>query len=194
MSEASQGSHDSMGADEVEVVDGEASSTTDDSSSTVGAADSAQLDPLSAMTLQRDEMRAAAQLIQADFENYKKRVQRDQVALIERANERLLEELLPALDSFDLALSSLDGTANPELEKLAKGVSLAVGQLRGAVERAGLIAIDAAGAPFDPELHDAVMQSDGEGDAVVGEVLRAGYRLKSKVLRPAMVKVTREGA
>lgn len=194
MSEATQGSRDSVGADEVEVVDGVAPSTTDDSSSTAESAEPAPLDPLSAMTLQRDEMRAAAQLIQADFENYKKRVQRDQVALVERANERLLEELLPALDSFDLAMGSLDGTANPELEKLAKGVALAVGQLRGAVERAGLIAIDAAGAPFDPELHDAVMQSDGDGDPIVGEVLRSGYRLKSKVLRPAMVKVTRDGA
>ncbi len=194
MSEPTHGSRDAAAADEVEVVDGEALFTADDSSSTAESPEPTPLDPLSEMTLQRDEMRAAAQLIQADFENYKKRVQRDQVALVERANERLLEELLPALDSFDLAVGSLDGTANPELEKLAKGVALAVGQLRGAVERAGLMVIDAAGAPFDPELHDAVMQSDGDGDPIVGEVLRAGYRLKSKVLRPAMVKVTREGA
>lgn len=176
-------------ADNVEVMDGDPPPTADDSLEPEAVA---ELDPLSAMTLQRDEIRAAAQQLQADFENYKKRVQRDQVALVERANERLLEELLPALDSFELAMGSLVEAETPELEMLTKGVALAVGQFRGAVERAGLVKIEAAGAPFDPEHHDAVLQSDGEGDPIVGEVLRTGYRLKSKVLRPAMVKVTRD--
>ncbi len=153
--------------------------------------DAVALDPLGAMTLQRDEIKLAAQHLQADFENYKKRVQRDQMALVERANERLLEELLPALDSFELATASLDLGTEADLEKLSKGVMLAVGQLRDAVERAGLVRIDAQGEPFDPEHHEAVMHDDGEGDPVVGAVLRPGYKLKSRVLRPAMVKVTR---
>ena len=151
----------------------------------------ADVDPLVAMSLQRDEMRLAAQQIQADFENYKKRVNRDQAALVERATERLLEDLLPALDSFELASSSLEAGADTDLEKLSKGVTLAIGQLNSAVERAGLLRIDASGAPFDPEEHEAVMHDDGDGDPVVELVLRTGYKLKSRVLRPAMVKVTR---
>ncbi len=149
------------------------------------------LDPLVAMTLQRDEMQVAAQQIKADFENYKKRVNRDQASLVERATERLLEELLPALDSFELASSSLEAGAEADLEKLTKGVALAIGQLQSAVERAGLLRIDASGAPFDPEEHEAVIHDDGDGDPVVEVVLRTGYKLKSRVLRPAMVKVTR---
>ena len=149
------------------------------------------IDPLSAMTLQRDEMRAAAQRIQAEFENFKKRKERDQAALVERATERLLEELLPALDSFELASVSLEAGGDTDLEKLTKGVTLAIGQLQSAVERAGLMRIDASGARFDPEEHEAVMHDDGEGEPVVEMVLRTGYKLKSRVLRPAMVKVTR---
>jgi len=90
-----------------------------------------------------------------------------------------------------LAMRSLDLASSPELEQLTKGVLLAVGQLQDAVERAGLVRIDNAGELFDPEQHDAVMHTDGEGEERVGEVLRTGYRLKSRVLRPAMVKVTR---
>lgn len=183
----------------IEVEDATASSTIDgpdvvetlDRSESTAASQAVELDPLAAMTLQRDDMRVAAQQIQADFENYKKRVQRDQIALVERANERLLEELLPSLDSFELASGLLESATEADLEKLTKGVALAVGQLRDAVERAGLARIDASGAPFDPEEHEAVMHDDGEGEAVVELVLRTGYRLKTRVLRPAMVKVTR---
>lgn len=154
------------------------------------AAAAPELDALSAMTQQRDEMRLAAQQIQADFENYKKRVQRDQSSLVERANERLLEELLPALDSFELAVKSLT-TGDADIEQLRKGITLAIGQLHEVVERAGLQRIDAHGSPFDPERHEAVMHDDGDGEPVVDSVLRTGYTLKSRVLRPAMVKVTR---
>ncbi|HEY1739281.1 MAG TPA: nucleotide exchange factor GrpE [Acidimicrobiia bacterium] len=151
---------------------------------------------LAALTSERDEFRAVAQRLQADFENFKKRSQREQAAVTARANERLLEELLPALDSFDLAMTSLEaggGAAEQaDLDKLTKGVSLAVGQLRDALDRAGLERMAAEGAPFDPEEHEAVMHEEGDGDPVVAGVLRAGYRLNGRVLRPAMVKVSRD--
>ena len=143
------------------------------------------------LTSQRDEFRAVAQRLQADFENYKKRAQREQSDVIARANERLLEGLLPALDSFDLAVASLDAGEQVDLDKLTKGVALAVGQLRDALERAGLVRIAAEGAPFDPEEHEAVMHEEGDGDPVVTDVLRPGYRLNGRTLRPAMVKVSR---
>jgi molecular chaperone GrpE len=146
------------------------------------------------LTSQRDEFRAVAQRLQADFENFKKRAQREQAALIDRANERLLEGLLPALDSFDLAVASLEDAEHVDVDKLTKGVALAVGQLRDVLERAGLARIAAEGAAFDPEEHEAVLHEEGEGDPVVAEVLRPGYRLRGRTLRPAMVKVTRAGA
>ena len=181
-----------MSAYEAADVEGAPAPSTDaDDAGAATLDEEIELDPLTAMTAQRDEMRLAAQHIQADFENYKKRVQRDQAALVERANERLLEELLPALDSFELAAASLDTAADIDVEKLSKGVTLAIGQLRDAVERAGLIRIDATGASFDPEEHEAVMHDDGDAEPVVELVLRTGYKLKSRVLRPAMVKVTR---
>jgi molecular chaperone GrpE len=74
---------------------------------------------------------------------------------------------------------------------VAKGVELVFAELVGALEKAGLERIDAIGKPFDPEEHEAVMQEGGDGEPVVGDVMRTGYRLKGRVLRPAMVKVTR---
>ena len=145
------------------------------------------------LTSQRDEFRSVAQRLQADFENYKKRAQREQQAVIARANERLLEDLLPALDSFDFAVASLEAGEQADPEKLMKGVTLAVGQLREALDKAGLARIAAEGAPFDPEEHEAVMHEEGDGDPVVAEVLRPGYRLNGRVIRPAMVKVSKSG-
>ena len=137
---------------------------------------------------ERDEMRALAQRVQADFENYRKRVLREQTALVDRATEGLIEQLLPVLDSFELAVANLDDTVD---EKVRKGIELAFAELNGVLERAGLERIKAAGEPFDPNEHDAVLQDDGDGEPHVAEVLRPGWKLKGRVLRPAMVKVTR---
>ena len=133
------------------------------------------------------ELRDAAQRVQADFENYRKRVQREQTAIVERATEGLVEQLLPILDSFELALGTLDDSE----PKVRKGVELVYAELLGALERAGLERIETDGAPFDPNVHEAVLSEDGDGDPVVAETMRRGYRLKGKVLRPAMVKVAR---
>jgi molecular chaperone GrpE len=132
------------------------------------------------------QLRELAQRVQADFENYRKRVLREQTALVERANEGLIQQLLPVLDSFELALSSIDAD-----EKVRKGVELVYAEFLGALEKAGVERIDALGKPFDPNEHEAVAQEDGPGEPVVCDVLRAGYRLKGRVLRPATVRVTR---
>jgi molecular chaperone GrpE len=128
---------------------------------------------------------------QADFENYRKRMQRDQAVLVERANERLLEELLPVLDSFDGAVASLTGGGDVDVDKLRNGVVGIHAQLVAVVQKNGLERIEAAGAPFDPNEHEAVMQDDGDGEPHVAQVMRTGYRMKGRVLRPAMVSVTR---
>jgi molecular chaperone GrpE len=139
------------------------------------------------LAAERDELRGAAQRIQADFENYRKRVARDQAAAGERATERVVEAILPALDAFEMAVISL-GEAE---DKVRKGVELAVSELTGALERHGLTRIAELDVPFDPNCHEAVMQDDGDGEPRVGDVLRTGYALNGRVLRPAMVKVTR---
>jgi molecular chaperone GrpE len=146
------------------------------------------LDELTRLQAERDEYLDALRRVQADFENYRKRVLREQTALVERATETLVEQLLPALDSFELALESLEGSD----EKVHKGMELVRAQLQDVLAKAGLTEIAALGHAFDPTVHEAVAQDGDEGEPVVSDVYRTGYRLKDRVLRPATVKVTRE--
>ena len=142
---------------------------------------------LARLTGERDEMRALAQQIQADFENYRKQAIRRETAIVERASDALVEKLLPVLDSFDAALAQLSAETDAGVRK---GVELVFAQLVGVLEASGLERIDADGAPFDPNEHEAVMHEEGDGEPTVAATMRTGYRLKGRVLRPAMVKVT----
>jgi molecular chaperone GrpE len=149
----------------------------------------ADLARLSQLESERDEYLGMLRRVQADFENYRKRVIKEQTALVDRATDGLIEQLLPVLDSFELALkNAADGS---EVENVRKGVELVYAELLGVLEKAGLSRIEAEGKPFDPNVHEAVMQEEGDGEPVVSDVLRTGYTLKGRVLRPAMVKVTR---
>jgi molecular chaperone GrpE len=149
-----------------------------------GAILEADLDRLAG---ERDQMRALAQQVQADFENYKKQQLRRQTEHLERATEGLVEALLPVMDSFELALGALIDAE----DNVRKGVELVFAELLGVMEKAGVERIDALGKPFDPTEHEAVLQEDGDGEPIVNDILRTGYRLKGRVLRPAMVKVAR---
>ena len=115
----------------------------------------------------------------ADFENYRKRILKQQTEHLERAAEGLVEKLLDVLDVFDAAMAH------------GQGFDQAYARLLAVLEKEGLERIDPAGARFDPNESDAVAHEDGDGDAgpVVSEVLRPGYRWKGRVVRPAMVKV-----
>jgi molecular chaperone GrpE len=139
----------------------------------------ADADPLLDLIRERDEYREALIRMQADFENYKKRMIKQQTDHLERAAGALVEKLLPVLDTADLALAHGGGEDVKQLS----------GTLANILEREGLERIDPLGVPFDPTLHDAVAHEPGEGGQEVVEVLRAGYRWKGRVLRPAMVKV-----
>jgi molecular chaperone GrpE len=137
-------------------------------------------DPLASMEQERNDYRDALQRLQADFENYKKRMLKQQTDHLERAAASLVEKLLPVLDTADLALAHGGGE---EVKQLSA-------TLFGVLEKEGLERIDPVGEPFDPTLHDAVAHEPGDADRQeVAEVLRAGYRWKGRVLRPAMVKV-----
>jgi molecular chaperone GrpE len=127
---------------------------------------------------ERDEYLELSRRVQADFENYKKRIIRQQTELLERAAAALIEKLLPVLDNFELALAHG-----------AEGIEPIYRSLLGVLEAEGLERIEADGKPFDPAEHEAVDHVAGEGGPVVAEVLRPGWRFKGRVLRPAMVKV-----
>jgi molecular chaperone GrpE len=123
----------------------------------------------------------------ADFDNYRKRVAREQIELTRRANERLLDELLPVLDDLE---RPLEAAAEHEEAKLEEGVRLVHRSLVALVERHGLSEIATEGA-FDPHVHEALLTQPGEGaeEGSVLQVLQKGYRLGDKVLRPARVIV-----
>jgi molecular chaperone GrpE len=155
-------------------------------------AESGSSDELLAAIEQRDSYLEALRQLQADFENYKKRVVRDQQEYAEMKSVKLMEELLPIVDNFSLALASLEGK-DSATKKLRKGIELVYAELFALLEKQGLEKIDAEGAIFDPEFHDAVSHEDnGEHEQeIVTEVLREGYKVRGKVVRPAMVKVAK---
>ena len=123
----------------------------------------------------------------ADFDNYRKRVAREQVELTSRANERILNELLPVLDDLERAL---EAAAEHEEAKLEEGVRLVHRSLVGLVQRHGLAEIETEGA-FDPHVHEALLSQPSEvEEGAVIEVIQKGYRLGDRVLRPARVVVS----
>jgi molecular chaperone GrpE len=131
------------------------------------------------------------QRLQAEFANYKKRVLKEQTRAIEMAVEPMIARLLEVLDEFDLALMAAE--QKPDFDKFLHGVELVYAKLKDIFGAEGLQRIDAEGKPFDPEHHEALMQTgSGEGEPVVSDVLRNGYTLKGRVIRPAGVKVTRK--
>jgi molecular chaperone GrpE len=128
--------------------------------------------------------------LQAEFDNYRKRVVKEQTELSELGAMPVARRLLEVLDDFELALMSADD--KPDFERFLKGVELVYAKLLDALKAEGLERIHAEGSPFDPALHEALMQTgDGDGEPVVADVLRPGYTLKGRVLRPAGVRVER---
>ena len=130
------------------------------------------------------------QRLKAEFDNYRKRVLREQTRAVEFATEPLVIRLLEVLDEFELALVAAE--QKPDFHKFVRGVEMVYAKLADLLKAEGLERIDAEGKPFDPELHEALFQVDGgEGEPHVSDVLRTGYKLKGRVIRPAGVKVTR---
>ena len=136
------------------------------------------------------EYRDHLQRLQAEFENYRKRMTRSQERLVEAEMQRFVQRLLEVVDEFDLALIAAE--RQPDFEAFRKGVELVYAKLAETLRTEGLERIDAEGRPFDPLEHEAMMQTgDGEGEPKVAEVFRQGYRLRGTVIRPASVRVER---
>lgn len=129
------------------------------------------------------------QRVAAEFENYRKRVQREREEEAARSAQRLVEALLPVLDTFDNALAHPPKT--PGEEQLLAGMQSTRHQLMDVLARQGVEVIPAEGERFDPAVHEAVM-GGGSGDLVVAAEMRRGYTMGGRVLRPAMVHVADE--
>jgi molecular chaperone GrpE len=138
-----------------------------------------------------DQYREHLQRLQAEFDNYRKRVLREQTTAVEQAARPVFHRLLEVLDDFDLAL--MHAQDRPDFDRFLHGVELVYAKLLDTLRAEGLERMDAQGKPFDPETHEALLQTgEGEGDPVVADVLRPGYTLKGRVLRPAGVRVERK--
>jgi molecular chaperone GrpE len=129
--------------------------------------------------------------LQADFDNYRKRTLREQTVRAASASQALVARLLPVLDNFELAVSHAEQSR--DFDRMLKGVEMVFGELREVLQSEGLVKIEAEGKPFDPERHEAVVAVEQEGaePGTVVDVVRNGYELRGKVLRPAMVKVAK---
>jgi molecular chaperone GrpE (heat shock protein) len=148
-------------------------------------------DDLDAAQKQTAEYREHLQRLAAEFDNYRKRVLKEQTRAVEMAAEPLVRRLLEVLDEFDLALMAAE--QRPDFDRFLHGVELVYAKLKEILRSEGLEPIAAEGKPFDPSLHEALMQGgEAEGDPVVADVLRPGYTMKGRVIRPAGVKVVRK--
>ena len=124
--------------------------------------------------------------LMADFQNYKKRVEKEKSDIYAYANEKLVTELLTVIDNFDRALAHESAD-----ESFVEGMRMIFKQLSGVLEKAGLEEINALGEDFNPMFHNAVMMEDNDAyeSGKVTNVMQKGYMLNKKVIRPAMVMV-----
>ena len=144
------------------------------------------VDELAAVTQERDEYLDALQRLKAEFDNYRKRVARDQQELAARAHERLVKELVPILDDLERAL---DAVGEHQEATVEEGVRLVHRSLASLLERNGVKQIDTEG-KFDPHVHEALLSqpSDSEEGSVI-DVVQKGYTIGDRVVRPARVVI-----
>jgi molecular chaperone GrpE len=144
-------------------------------------------DEVAVLIKQRDEYLDALQRLKAEFDNYRKRVARDQQELAARAHERLVKELVPVLDDLERAL---EAAAEHEEGKLEEGVRLVHRSLADALAKEGLAEIGTDGT-FDPHTQEALLSQPSEAEeGSVIQVLQKGYSLGDRVLRPARVVIS----
>jgi len=146
-------------------------------------------DELTKVVEEREQLRDRLLRTTAEFDNYRKRVDRDRKEMADRAAEAVLTEILPIIDDLERALAAEDTGEGADAYR--RGVELIHKQLLDLLTRRGVAPIDTAGATFDPHLHQAV-SSEPSADHREGEIIeefRRGYRLGDRLLRPAMVKV-----
>jgi len=154
-----------------------------------GAAEEAapSADELGAVQRERDEYIAALQRLKAEFDNYRKRVAREEQQLVARAGERIVKQLLPMSDDLDRAV---EASVEHGESKVADGVRLVHRSLVDLLAREGVVEVDTHG-PFDPHTQEALLtQTSDEPEGTVIQVIQKGYKLGDHVLRPARVVIS----
>lgn len=152
------------------------------------AAPDALQQKLQTLEQEKEELKNRLMRLQADFDNYRKRVRAEKAHLEQHANYRLVQRLLPVIDNLERASSA----SGERPENIVEGIQLISRQLHEILEKEGVTSIECEGKPFDPNCHEAVMveeSSDLPPNTVLDE-LQKGYRMKDKVLRASMVKVS----
>jgi molecular chaperone GrpE len=149
-----------------------------------------EVDPLEVALAEAADYKDKYLRAHADFENSKKRLEKDKMNAVSYANESFAKDILAVMDSFENALASMEESEDSSevLEKMKEGVNLTHEQLKKVLEKNHIKAVDCEG-EFDPEVHQAIMQVDSDahetGDVV--QVMQKGYTIKDRILRPAMV-------
>lgn len=125
----------------------------------------------------------------ADFDNYKKRSAIEREQFVQFANETLISEILPIIDGFGRALQYKAS------EEMTNGLALIKRQLEDVLKKHGVLEIEAIGKPYDPNLHEAILQKEDKGpEGIILEEMQKGYTLHGRVIRPSMVIVSKKGA
>jgi molecular chaperone GrpE len=171
---------------DVEVLDAEAEEVIVEEASQV---DNESEQKIAELQAKLDETENKMLRAQADFDNFKRRSRLDQEAAQKYRAQSLVSEIIPALDNFERALQI--EADNEQTKSLMQGMNMVYNQLVQALQKEGVESINSVGEQFDPHLHQAVMQVEDENfeSNTVVEELQKGYKLKDRVIRPAMVKV-----
>jgi molecular chaperone GrpE len=169
----------------------EDATAAEDTSDVAGLARSTPVDPVEALRQERDELKDALLRRRAEFENYRRRVERDRGSAATEAEAGILRQILGTVDNLERALAA--GGGGPGLRE---GVELTLRELLALLDSLGVTALTPVGERFDPALHQAILHEPATGfePGTVAEVYRKGYTYKDRLLRPALVKVASEGS
>ena len=152
-----------------------------------------QPDEITSLQQERDDLYERLLRTTAEFDNYRKRTERERSSLYESAAAQVLQELLPAIDDLERALRATETGGDPALERYRQGFELIHRQLLEILRRRGVEPLEVVGEAFDPEWHESVATepADGRPDGEITAEIRRGYRIGQRLLRPAMVRVAK---
>jgi molecular chaperone GrpE len=166
-------------------------SKTEQEKPALSVVSTARWEELEAKAAKADELQDKVLRTAAEWDNYRKRMQREKEEASRYAVESFLEKLLPVLDNFELGLQA--ARTSPDTSSIIQGLNMVSGQLAAFLKDAGIEPIDALGQPFDPHLHEALGQKESaeHPEGTVLQQMRRGYKLKNRLLRPAAVFVAK---
>ena len=169
----------------------EAEDKAKETAETASGAETAEDEQNSAAQAEIEALNDRLKRTLAEFENFRKRSEREKAQMFDLGAKSVLEKFLPVIDNFERSVAQVPESEDSGIKAYAEGMDMIYRQLLKNLKEAGVEAIDAKGKPFDPAYHNAVMHEDNEalGENVVSEALQKGYLYKDSVLRHSMVKV-----